>query len=290
MNKITIYGPGCTKCNELTDMTKSIIAELGCGCEVTKITDPMQAAADGVAMTPALAINGKVIVKGRVPTREQLKELITAEAKTATGSACACSQKAAPVVEEPAAPACACSSEKPAEKTGCCSEQKPAASGCGCASGASCCGGAGKKAKCIILVLVALLVGFAIYKATANKKEQAAEAAAAATPSIQSGVEAVYYHNVQRCVTCNKMEKWIQESINENFADDIKSGKLSLKSQRISPDDKYELKYASLIIKNIKDGKEVNFINAEQIWKLKGEETAFKAYVVAEIKKALAQS
>ncbi len=86
------------------------------------------------------------------------------------------------------------------------------------------------------------------------------------------------------------MEKWIQEAIQSNFAAELQSGRLSLKASLIQPDDQYKLRYASLIVKNLNFGKETGFVNAQNIWKLKNDEAAFKAYIVAEIKKALGQA
>ncbi len=299
MNTITIYGPGCKKCNDLTNMTKKLVADLQLNCEITKVSDPLEAAAAGVAATPALAIDGKVMVKGYVPTEEQLSDILKNSGIPTGGCDCggACE---APVEEKPApaAESCdcggACAAPVEPAPSSCCSTPAPAekaASGSCCSGGGCCstekCGGMGKK---LILWVILILVGFAVFKAIDNKKNAAAEAAAAATPAMEKGVEAVYYHNVQRCVTCNKMEAWIKEAIDSNFATELQSGKLALKSLRISPDDKYKLQYASLILKNIEGGAEKSFVNAEKLWQLKGDEAAFKAYVVDEVKKALAQS
>ncbi len=305
MNTIKIYGPGCKKCSDLTDLTKQIIAEQNLNCELVKISDPMDMAADGVMATPALAIDGKVLVKGHVPTHEQLSEILKNSGIPSGGCDCngACEAPAEEKATQ-AAPASCCSSAPAEEKptapapSTCCSsapaEEQPAATGrgCGCASGGGCCSSekGGNMGKQLVVWVILILVGFAIYKAMDNKKTAAADAAAAAAPAIESGVEAIYYHNVQRCVTCNKMEKWIQEAVEANFATELQSGKLALKSLRISPDDKYKLQYASLIVKNIEGGAEKSFVNAEKIWQHKGDEAAFKAYVVDEIKKALAQS
>ncbi len=296
MNTIKIYGPGCKKCSDLTDLTKQIIAEQNLNCELVKISDPMDMAADGVMATPALAIDGKVMVKGHVPTHEQLSEILKNSGIPTGGCDCggACEAPAAPAEEKPApAESCDCGGacEAPAAEKA--PEEKPAAaSGCGCGSGGGCCSSekGGNMGKQLVVWVILILVGFAIYKAMDNKKAAAADAAAAAAPAIESGVEAIYYHNVQRCVTCNKMEKWIKEAVEANFATELQSGKLAMKSLRISPDDKYKLQYASLIVKNIESGAEKSFVNAEKIWQHKGDEAAFKAYVVDEIKKALAQS
>ncbi len=291
MNTITIYGPGCKKCNDLTDMTKKLVAELQLDCEITKITDPLQAAADGVAATPALAIDGKVVVKGYVPTVEQLADILKNSGITASGAACDCNGAcAAPAVEEKAEgkkESCGCACSSPSE------EQSPApeASGCGCSGG---CGGAngGKMFKQLILWVVLILVGFAIYKAIDNKRNGSADAAASAQPAIAQGVEVVYYQFGPRCVTCQRMEKWINEVVAQQFADEINSGKLVLKSVKASEADvqKYALATKSLIVKNIEAGTEKSWKNAAKIWDYARDEAAFKSYVAEEVKKSLSPS
>jgi protein-disulfide isomerase len=44
--------------------------------EITKVTDLKEIMALGVMMTPALAVNGKVKVAGRLPSAEEIKKLL----------------------------------------------------------------------------------------------------------------------------------------------------------------------------------------------------------------------
>lgn len=76
MKKIEILGPGCTRCKKLFDMTQSIVLELGIPAEVTKVTDIDKITGYGVMMTPALVIDGKVMLSGKVPSPDEIKGLI----------------------------------------------------------------------------------------------------------------------------------------------------------------------------------------------------------------------
>ena len=55
---------------------KKALAELSLLADVQKVTDIQQIIQRGVMSTPALVIDGKLVMQGRIPTVEQLKELI----------------------------------------------------------------------------------------------------------------------------------------------------------------------------------------------------------------------
>jgi small redox-active disulfide protein 2 len=74
--QILVLGPGCTRCKTLAQYTEQAVKELGVSAEITKVTDLKQIMALGVMMTPALAVDGKVKLAGRVPTVEEIKKLL----------------------------------------------------------------------------------------------------------------------------------------------------------------------------------------------------------------------
>ena len=71
MHNIVVYGPGCAKCTALEDVTKQAVQELHLDASLEKVTDAMQFAVVGVLVTPALAVDGKVLVSGRVPSKDE---------------------------------------------------------------------------------------------------------------------------------------------------------------------------------------------------------------------------
>ncbi|RKD96847.1 thioredoxin family protein [Marinifilum flexuosum] len=73
---IKVLGPGCKKCNTLADATKKAIEELGIEANVEKIDDMVKILSYGVMSTPALVINEKVAVSGKVPSVAEIKEFI----------------------------------------------------------------------------------------------------------------------------------------------------------------------------------------------------------------------
>lgn len=76
MKKLQILGPGCPKCIKLAEATRVAADQLGIDCEIEKVTDIDRIVAFGVMMTPALAVDGRVKLAGRVPTVDEIKALI----------------------------------------------------------------------------------------------------------------------------------------------------------------------------------------------------------------------
>lgn len=76
MKKLQILGTGCPKCVKLTANAEAAAKALGLEYELEKVTDIARIVAAGVMMTPALAVDGKVKVSGRVPEVEELKKLL----------------------------------------------------------------------------------------------------------------------------------------------------------------------------------------------------------------------
>jgi small redox-active disulfide protein 2 len=76
MIKIQILGTGCPKCQKLTEAAQQAAQELGLEFELQKVTDINEILSFGVMSTPALAVDGKVKVAGRVPTVDEVKKLL----------------------------------------------------------------------------------------------------------------------------------------------------------------------------------------------------------------------
>lgn len=73
---IKILGTGCTKCKTLEQLVHEVVNELTIEASIEKITDFKEIAKAGVMMTPALVINDKVKVSGKVPSKAELKTII----------------------------------------------------------------------------------------------------------------------------------------------------------------------------------------------------------------------
>jgi len=76
MKKIQILGPGCPNCKKLAAATESIARELSLNYEIEKVTDIDRMIGLGVLAPPALVLDGKVLVSGRVPSLDEIKTLL----------------------------------------------------------------------------------------------------------------------------------------------------------------------------------------------------------------------
>jgi small redox-active disulfide protein 2 len=77
MKSIEVLGPGCANCKTLYERTRQAAQELGLECEVEKVTDLHVILGYRVMSTPALVVDGQVKLAGKVPSIEQLKEILS---------------------------------------------------------------------------------------------------------------------------------------------------------------------------------------------------------------------
>ena len=76
---IQVLGTGCPKCKTLEKAVRDIVTQNGIEAIVTKVDDIMEIMKFNILTTPALVIDGQVVVKGRVPSLEELKTIITSK-------------------------------------------------------------------------------------------------------------------------------------------------------------------------------------------------------------------
>lgn len=74
---IKILGSGCKKCNELEENAKEAVKEIGLNAEIIKVTDFKEIARYGVMTTPALVIDEKVVSKGKVLKKDEIKKFLS---------------------------------------------------------------------------------------------------------------------------------------------------------------------------------------------------------------------
>ena len=76
MKTIQVLGTGCAKCMQLHDNAKKAADGLQIPYTIEKVTDLQKIMMMGVMTTPALAVDGKVVVSGRVPDVEAMKVML----------------------------------------------------------------------------------------------------------------------------------------------------------------------------------------------------------------------
>jgi small redox-active disulfide protein 2 len=76
MKKIQILGTGCAKCKQLTANAEEAVKTFGIDASVEKVSDIKEIMNFGVMITPALAVDGKVLSSGKVLKPEEIKKLL----------------------------------------------------------------------------------------------------------------------------------------------------------------------------------------------------------------------
>ena len=70
--KIHVLGPGCMKCNKLYEEVQKAIQQSGVAADLEKVEKIDQIMKFGVAITPALVIDGEVKTSGKVPKADAI--------------------------------------------------------------------------------------------------------------------------------------------------------------------------------------------------------------------------
>jgi small redox-active disulfide protein 2 len=74
--KLQVLGTGCPKCKQLAANAEEAARHAGVSCEIEKVTDITKIVEFGVMSTPSLAIDGKVVVTGRVASADEIRRML----------------------------------------------------------------------------------------------------------------------------------------------------------------------------------------------------------------------
>ena len=73
---IEVLGPGCARCFETARVVRHVVDEARLDCVVHKDESIERMAALGILRTPAVAIDGRVVLSGHVPKAEEIRKLL----------------------------------------------------------------------------------------------------------------------------------------------------------------------------------------------------------------------
>ncbi len=73
---IKVLGTGCTKCKTTVDLVKEVVQEHNIDAEIIKVEDIMEIMQYNVMATPAVIVNDEIKIKGRVPKKKELEDLL----------------------------------------------------------------------------------------------------------------------------------------------------------------------------------------------------------------------
>lgn len=125
-----------------------------------------------------------------------------------------------------------------------------------------------------------------------NSNDSQADSSSTISEIKADKIEVVDFHGTNRCYSCETIEKYAQETIEEYFPKELADGKITFRSVNGElPENrdiviKYQARGSSLFINAIINGKE-NIMEETTVWRLIGNEQKFKTYFSGEIKKLL---
>lgn len=126
------------------------------------------------------------------------------------------------------------------------------------------------------------------------KTDSAKTAATAKAPkSEQKKIVVYYFHTTFRCKSCNMIEAYTKEAVETGFAEEIKNGSIEMKvinieeagNEHFAQD--YKLYTKSVIVSDVKEGKEAAWKNLDKVWTLLGDQNKFREYIQTEIRTSL---
>ena len=106
---------------------------------------------------------------------------------------------------------------------------------------------------------------------------------AAKTP--RNGVVVYYFHGNARCRRCRLMEAYAGEALKNGFPKELKSGKLVWRRVNTDREENrhfitdYELVTKSLVLSEVRKGKEKRWKNLKEIWQLVGDKASYIKFV-----------
>jgi small redox-active disulfide protein 2 len=77
VKKLQILGTGCAKCNKLVEIVEKTAQDNLESFEMEKVTEIDRITSFHVMSTPALVVDGIVKASGRIPSLDEIKEMIS---------------------------------------------------------------------------------------------------------------------------------------------------------------------------------------------------------------------
>jgi hypothetical protein len=142
-----------------------------------------------------------------------------------------------------------------------------------------------------LLGFVLVTIGFAIGKEVTLRRVQVTTAQAGRATVGGDTVVVTYAHASIRCVSCETIERLIHETLNEQFAQAVATGRLVFKDVDFQEDTtfarRYEIVANTVIVSRPNPNDEPEYQRLDKIWELYEDPPAFKKYLGDAIRTAL---
>lgn len=135
-----------------------------------------------------------------------------------------------------------------------------------------------------LLAFVLVTIGFALGKeVTLRRVAQAPPHVVAPVDTSLNQVVVSYAHATIRCVSCNTIERLVQETLDEQFAEAVTQKWIVLQEVNFQEDTafakQYEIVANCVVLRQIKQGQEIQHQRLDKVWELYENPPAFKAYL-----------
>ncbi len=243
--KIQILGSGCKKCNDLYANAQAAVQQNQLDCEIEKVSDIEKIVSMGVMVTPALAIDGKVVSSGSALSADEIARLVMPEKKE---SCCCCSGESAD-----------------AEPSSCCGGSAEPSVPCCCA---------GTKNKFFKKVFAALLLVFVFGSVLYMVDRENKPAGQTSAENIPADTLKVYYfHGNKRCYTCNKIEELTREAVGN--AEKVRFISVNVEDK----ENEHFINDFQLVSRCVVMERNGTFEKFEKVWELVKTPEAFTSYI-----------
>jgi small redox-active disulfide protein 2 len=74
--KITILGTGCLKCRKTEEIVRKVVVANNVQAQIEKVEEISEIMKYHIMMTPAVAIDGKVVIAGKIPSESEVKKML----------------------------------------------------------------------------------------------------------------------------------------------------------------------------------------------------------------------
>ena len=146
-----------------------------------------------------------------------------------------------------------------------------------------------KKPYFIFVVMFLALIGFgSILTNNQNAKNNNLNTEDIKSPNTEKllkldKIEVFLFHTTHRCISCINIGKYTKQAIDNNFSEEVESGKIIFKEINIDLPENYELAQkfqasgSSLFVNVIREEKD-NIEQDLKVWMLIGDEKKFESY------------
>ncbi len=142
-----------------------------------------------------------------------------------------------------------------------------------------------KKYIIIIAIFAVVISGFILFNNYGQKKEQVNTNYSVIDIKLPKAdkIEVFLFHATQRCTSCVNIGKFTKQTIDNNFSEELSSGKIVFREINIDLPENYQLaeKFqasgSSLFVNTIRGGKD--YIEQDlKVWRLVSDEGEFESY------------